>query len=246
MRRRSGDGGAGAPPPVAALNNPKIRSAIYQIGLLAVLLWVFAEFAFNAKANLDARGIASGFGFLDHTAGFGINFTLVPYSETDTYGRVFLIGLLNTLLVAAIGIVLATVLGFLVGIARLSTNWLLARLAGGYVELIRNLPLLFQIMFWYLAVLGTLPSPRQSLALFDSVFLNNRGLTVPTLHMGPGAIAVAAALALGLAATIALRHWAGRRLEQTGREFPLGLVATALVIGPPLAAILVAGMPVAF
>ncbi len=109
--------------------------------------------------------ITSGFGFLDNTAGFGINQTLIPYSESDTYGRVFLVGLLNTLLVAAIGIVLATILGFVVGIARLSPNWLLARLAGGYVELIRNLPLLFQILFWYLAVLGTLPGPRQSIAI---------------------------------------------------------------------------------
>ena len=153
------------------------RSAplVYQLVLLAAVLWFGYEFALNAKANLDAQKITSGFGFLDQTAGFGVNQSLIPYTKSDTYGRVFLVGLLNTLLVAGIGIVLATVLGFVVGIARLSPNWLVARLAGGYVELIRNLPLLFQILFWYLAVLGTLPGPRQSISLFGEVFLNNRG-----------------------------------------------------------------------
>src|SRR5262249_59281741 len=103
--------------------------------------------------------------FLENAAGFGINQTLIPYTEADSYGRVFVVGLLNTLLVAAIGIVLATILGFVVGISRLSSNWLLQRLAGAYVELIRNLPLLFQILFWYLAVLGALPGPRKSVSL---------------------------------------------------------------------------------
>ncbi len=130
-----------------------------------MVLWFGYEFALNAKANLEAQQITSGFGFLDQTAGFGINQSLIAYSETDTYARVFLVGLLNTLLVSVLGIVLATVLGFVIGIARLSPNWLVARLAGGYVELIRNLPLLFQILFWYLAVLGTLPGPRQSVAI---------------------------------------------------------------------------------
>ncbi|HZD63498.1 MAG TPA: ABC transporter permease subunit, partial [Xanthobacteraceae bacterium] len=128
-----------------------MRAAFYQLVLLAAVLWFGYEFALNAKANLEAQKITSGFGFLENTAGFGVNQSLIPYNESDTYGRVFLVGLLNTLLVAGVGIVLATMLGFLIGIARLSPNWLVARLAGGYVELIRNLPLLFQILFWYLA-----------------------------------------------------------------------------------------------
>jgi general L-amino acid transport system permease protein len=152
-------------PQVAFYNNPKVRAVFYQLLLLAAVLWFAWEFALNAKANLDAKRITSGFGFLDNTAGFGVNQTLIPYQESDSYGRVFLVGLLNTLLVSAIGIVLATVIGFIIGIARLSSNWLIARLAGGYVELIRNLPLLFQILFWYLAVLGTLPGPRQSIGI---------------------------------------------------------------------------------
>ena len=156
---------AALPPRVPVYNNPKIRAVFYQLLLLGVVLWLGYAFALNARSNLEAQGITSGFGFLDQTAGFGVNQSLIAYNETDTYRRVFLVGLLNTLLVAAIGIVLATILGFVIGIARLSPNWLVARLGGGYVELIRNLPLLFQILFWYLAVLGTLPGPRQSLGI---------------------------------------------------------------------------------
>ena len=133
--------------------------------VLAAVVWFGVEFAINARANLEAQNLRFGFGFLDDPAGFGISQTLIPYSEQDSYRRVFLVGLLNTLLVSALGIVLATILGFVIGLARLSPNWLLARLAGGYVELIRNLPLLFQILFWYLAVLLALPGPRQSIGL---------------------------------------------------------------------------------
>ncbi len=186
-------------PRVALHNNPKVRAFFYQLVLLAAVLWFGYEFALNAKANLDSQKIASGFGFLDQTAGFGVSQSLIPYSEQDTYRRVFFVGLLNTLLVSGVGIVLATVLGFLIGIARLSPNWLLARLAGGYVELIRNLPLLFQILFWYLAVLGTLPGPRQSLSLFGEVFINNRGILVPRPIFGAGSEFVLAVLLLAIA-----------------------------------------------
>jgi general L-amino acid transport system permease protein len=154
-----------APASVPFYNDPKIRGLVYQVALFVIVLGLGYVFVLNARDNLRAAKIATGFGFLENTAGFGINQTLIPYSEADSYGRVFLVGLLNTLLVAGLGIVLATVLGFLIGIARLSKNWLLQRLAGGYVELIRNLPLLFQILFWYLAVLGAMPGPRQSIGL---------------------------------------------------------------------------------
>src|SRR5262252_992867 len=197
-----------ARPRVAIYNRPRIRAVCYQLLLLAAVLWLGFEFALNAKANLDAQKISSGFGFLDNTAGFGINQSLIPYNESDTYGRVFFVGLLNPLLVAAVGIVLATILGFVVGIARLSRNWLVARLAGGYVELIRNLPLLFQILFWYLAVLGALPAPRQSISLLGEVFLNNRGIIMPAPIAGDGAGWVAVVLVIGVIATIVLRIWA--------------------------------------
>jgi general L-amino acid transport system permease protein len=235
-----------APPRVAIYNRPKIRAVFYQLVLLAAVLWLGYEFALNAKANLDARRITSGFGFLDNTAGFGVNQSLIPYNESDTYGRVFFVGLLNTLLVAGIGIVLATILGFLVGIARLSPNWLLARLAGSYVELIRNLPLLFQILFWYLAVLGTLPGPRQSISLFGEIFLNNRGIIVPAPVAGDGAGAVIAVFALSMIATIALKVWAKHRQIHTGRQLPLLWTSLALVVVPPLVALVVMGFPIGF
>jgi general L-amino acid transport system permease protein len=235
-----------APPRVAIYNRPKIRAVCYQLLLLAAVLWLGFEFALNAKANLHAQKISSGFGFLDNTAGFGINQSLIPYNESDTYGRVFFVGLLNTLLVAAIGIVLATILGFVVGIARLSRNWLVARLAGGYVELIRNLPLLFQILFWYLAVLGTLPGPRQSISLFGEIFLNNRGIILPAPVAGEGAGAVIAVFALSVIAAIALRLWAKRRQIRTGRQFPLFWSSLALVVGPPLVALVAMGFPIGF
>jgi general L-amino acid transport system permease protein len=235
-----------APPRVAIYNRPRIRAVCYQLILLAAVLWLGFEFALNAKANLDAQKIASGFGFLDNTAGFGINQSLIPYNESDNYARVFFVGLLNTLLVAAIGIVLATILGFVVGLARLSPNWLVARLAGGYVELIRNLPLLFQLLFWYLAVLGTLPGPRQSISLFGEIFLNNRGIIVPAPVAGEGTGAVIAVFALSVIATVALRVWAKRRQMRTGRQFPLFWAGLALVVGPPLVVLVAMGFPIGF
>jgi general L-amino acid transport system permease protein len=224
-------------------NNPRIRSAVYQLVLVAALLLLGYEIALNAKANLDARHIASGLGFLNNSAGFGINQTLIPYDETSSYGRVFLVGLLNTVLLAAIGILLATLLGFLVGIGRLSTNWPVARIAGGYVELIRNLPLLFQILFWYLAVLSVLPSPRQSISIFGLMFLSNRGLAVPTLQPTEGMVYVMAAFAFGLLATIAEGVRSRRLRDQTGRQIPLIWRGMALSIGLPLVVFLAAGLP---
>jgi general L-amino acid transport system permease protein len=225
-------GKALAPPRVPFYNNPKIRALFYQLVLLVAVMWAGYEFALNARANLAAQNITGGFGFLDNSAGFGVNQALIPYNESDTYARVFFVGLLNTLLVAGLGIVLATVLGFVIGIARLSPNWLVARLAGGYVELIRNLPLLFQILFWYLGVLGTLPGPRQSI--------------LPAPVVGAGAGWVAAALVLGAVATIALRFWAKRRQDRTGRRFPLLGAGLVLLVGVPLVVLIATDFPVGF
>ena len=149
--------------------------AIVLIAAAALGAWLIG----NTLCNLARRGIASGFGFLDQTAGFDIVFHLVEYSALSTYGRAFLVGLLNTLLVAALGIVFATVIGFAVGVARLSGNWLIARLAGVYIEILRNVPLLLQIFFWYFAVLSAMPHPRESHSLFGLAFLNSRGLYLP-------------------------------------------------------------------
>jgi general L-amino acid transport system permease protein len=231
-------------PQAAFINRPKVRSAVYQLIILAALIGLAVAFTLDAKANLDALGVATGFGFLRHTAGFNVNLALIPYQETDTYGRVFVVGLLNTLLVAGLGVLFATILGFLVGIARLSPNWLLARLAAGYVELIRNLPLLFQILFWYLGVLGTLPGPRQSLSLFGEVFLNNRGVIVPAPVAGENASVVVAAFLLAVVAAIGLGIWARRQRERTGRHFPAFTIGAVLIVGLPLIAFAAAGFPI--
>jgi general L-amino acid transport system permease protein len=244
MRRRSGKDGAAIPPPVAVIYDPRVRSAIYQLALVLALAWLGYQFALNAMANLGARNIASGLGFFHNTAGFGVNLSLIPYGETDTYGRAFLVGLLNTLLVSGIGIVLATLLGFTVGIGRLSSNWLVARIAGGYVEVIRNLPLLFQILFWYLAVLGTLPGPRQSLSIFGTIFINNRGFVVPAFQPTDGFVYVWVALGVGVLATVALGIRARRLRERTGRMIPVMWKGVALVVGLPIAAFVAAGLPI--
>jgi general L-amino acid transport system permease protein len=233
-----------APPPI--YNNPKVRAAFYQLALLAAVIYVgYAVFA-NARDNLGARHIASGFGFFDHTAGFGVNQALIPYSETDTYGRVFFVGLLNTLLVAGVGIVLATVLGFMVGIARLSDNWLLARFAAAYVEVIRNLPLLFQILFWYLAVLGSLPVPRQSISLLGVAFLSNRGIIVPRPIFGTGAGIIVGSLVMAVAVALVVHVVAERRRPAAGRKSPNLWVRVGLIAIPPLVAVAVWGFPITF
>ncbi len=201
----------------------------------------------NAANNLARAHIASGFRFWDNTAGFDISQTLIAYSaSTSTFGRAFWVGLLNTLLVAGVGIVLATAIGFVVGIARLSRNWLVARLAGGYVELIRNIPLLLQLLFWYNAVLKALPELRDSIALPGGGFLNNRGLFLPRPDFEPGFGAVLVVLLIGLTIAFALHVWARRRQERTGtRPHTVGWML-ALVFGLPLAIFALVGFPLRF
>src|ERR1700747_1612924 len=181
---------------------------VVQILFVAVLAWIAYEIVANARAHLQAQRITAGFGFLANTAGFDVSQNLIPYSGSDTYTRVFLVGLLNTLLVSVIGIFFATIIGFLVALGRLSPNWLLSRISGGYVELIRNLPLLFQILFWYLAVLAALPSPRQSISLCGSIFLNNRGLIIPRPIAEPGLDAFAVAVVIAIVASLVLHAYA--------------------------------------
>src|ERR1700761_4943301 len=184
----------------------------FQILFVAVLIWIGYEIVANARANLQAQRITSGFGFLDSTAGFDVSQNLIPYSGSDSYTRVFFVGLLNTLLVAVIGIFFATVIGFIVALGRLSPNWLLSRISGGYVELIRNLPLLFQILFWYLAVLAALPNPRQSISVFSSFFLSNRGLVIPRPIAEAGFLPFVVAVAIAIVVAIVLRSYARRQL----------------------------------
>ncbi|HZH51569.1 MAG TPA: amino acid ABC transporter permease [Microvirga sp.] len=226
-----------SPPKKSFLYDPKVRGVFYQALLVAVVAYLFYMAATNAIENLQRAKIASGFGFLDVTAGFDISQTLFQFSAAgSTYGEAFLIGLLNTLLVSAIGIVFATILGFTVGIARLSRNWVVAKVAMVYVEVLRNIPLLVQLLFWYIAVLGSLPHPRDSYDFGAGFYLNARGLFMPKPLYASDAWVIGAALLAGIVGTIVYRRWARRQQEQTGQQYPVGLVTLGLVIGLPAVA----------
>jgi general L-amino acid transport system permease protein len=219
---------------------------VLQILFVAALAWIAYEIVGNARANLQAQRITSGFGFLFNTAGFDVSQSLISYSGSDTYTRVFLVGLLNTLLVSVIGIFFATIIGFLVALGRLSPNWLLSRISGGYVELIRNLPLLFQILFWYLAVLAALPNPRQSIAVLGSFFLSNRGLVIPKPVGEPGFEPFVFAVLIAIVAALVLWRYARWQLFQHGKLIKTWPYVLGLLVGLPLVTALIFGAPVKF
>ena len=236
-----------APARAAFYNDPRVRSIAYQFALCAAVALLVYGAVTNAIDHLQRAHIASGFHFWDQTAGFDISQTLIEYSaQGSSYGRAFWVGLLNTLLVASLGIVFATVLGFTVGIARLSKNWLLSKAATGYVETIRNIPLLLQLLFWYNAVLKALPEIRDSLKIDGAIYLNNRGLYLPKPIPEAGFGFVEIAFVAGAIAAIAFHWWARRRQERTGRQAPVFLVSLGLVIGLPCAVLVLSGMPIHF
>ncbi|HYE50138.1 MAG TPA: amino acid ABC transporter permease [Azospirillaceae bacterium] len=224
-----------------SLNDPGVRAVAYQILVAALVglgVWYLAS---NTMENLARQSIGSGFGFLEREAGFQIGETPVAYTATDTYARAFLVGLLNTLKVAVIGIVLATVLGTVVGVARLSTNWLVAKLAAGYVEVVRNVPLLLQLFLWYGALTEGLPGPRQAFNPVPGVFLSNRGLKIPGPADDPAWGALLVAFLVGAAAAFGFAAWARRRHLATGVRPPVGRVSAGLLLGLPLLTLLAFG-----
>jgi general L-amino acid transport system permease protein len=225
----------------------RIRNVALQASLILVIGGLAAAAIYNAAQNLAHANIAHGFGFWNNTAGFDISQTLIDYSSsTSTFGRAFWVGLLNTLLVSGLGIVFATILGFIIGLARLSQNWLVARLAGGYVELIRNVPLLLQILFWYNAVLKALPELRGSVELPFGGYLNNRGLFLPRPEFGPGFDAVFIAFLAGIVAAAFLRVWARRRQERTGTQVRIAWLALGAIVGLPLLVFMLVRFPLSF
>jgi general L-amino acid transport system permease protein len=227
-------------------NNESFRGLVIQAAFLAAVLGLTVFLVITTLANMESRGINAGFGFLARESGFAIIQTLIDYSASSSYARVFAVGLLNTLLVSFLGILIATLLGFLIGIARLSSNWLIARLASVYIEIFRNIPLLLQILFWYNAVLAALPKPRESHILAGSVFLNQRGLYLPEPLPEPGFGFVPVLLALAAVFTYLLARWAHRRQELTGRPFPTARFAILLLVGLPAAAFFLTGMPLSW
>lgn len=227
-------------------SDPVLRSIVWQIlivGIVVALVWYLVS---NTNHNLAARRIATGFGFLYRTASIPIGESLIPYNPTvNTYGHALLIGVLNTLKVAVVGIVLATVLGTLIGVGRLSKNWLLARLAAIYVETLRDLPVLLQLLFWY-GLLQSLPAPRQSLRIGNAVFLSNRGIKLPELIWAPGLTWAAVALVAGLIGTAAWSRAATRRQEATGVRPRTWPVTVALLVALPVAVWAAFGAPFAW
>ena len=229
---------------IRLLAGSDLRSGLLQALLAAAVMGAAWSLYNIAAQNLSELGIASGFGFLGREAGFAIGeTTLLSYTAADTYLRALAVGVFNTVRVSALGIVIATLLGTLIGLARLSRNWLLSRLAAGYVELMRNVPLLVQLFFWYVLITDNLPGPRQALEPLPGVYLSNRGIALPVLHMQPAYAWMAGALGAGALAAWLLARWATRRQARTGKTFSTLAAGVALVLGPPVAVFLAAGAP---
>jgi general L-amino acid transport system permease protein len=238
------------PPPRPPINlrdlwhSASFRAIALQALVIVVVIGAAAFMIDNAMVALARRGIATGFGFLTREAGFPIGEGLIPFESEDTYLRAYAVAILNTLKVSALAIVLATLIGMLVGIARLSDNWILARLAAAYVELFRNTPQLVQIVFWY-TVVTLLPHPRQAWNPFGDVFLSKRGLALPWPESHPAWWWTIAAFAatLGLAVWLGRRAARRRRLGKTARPALPWLIA--LVVAAPIATWWIAGAPAA-
>lgn len=225
--------------------DPDKRAILYQAAALGIVLLVGYYLFSNTLANLERQNIATGFGFMNEEAGFEIGESPMSYSAADSYARALLVGVLNTLKVSFVGIVLTVVLGTLVGIARLSTNWLLSRMAAIYIEVLQDIPVLLQLFFWYAVFYEILPSPRQALKPMAGMFLTNRGLVFAIPESHPTHAWMLAALAAAGLAIWAIRVWARKRQARTGKIFPIFPVSIALLLGLPALTWLVGGAPTA-
>ncbi|ADZ93336.1 amino acid ABC transporter permease [Marinomonas mediterranea] len=227
------------------LNDAGNRALIFQAVLLAVVVFVGYYLFSNLQANLETRGISTGFSFLNEPAGFPVLIHLIEYTEADTYGRAFAVALINTFVISLLGIILATVIGVIMGLARLSNNWLVARLATVYIETLRNIPLLLQMFFWYFAVLAAMPHPRNSI-VFGDFFINKRGIYSPNPQFQDGSGFVLAAFLLSIVGAFFIVRWAKARQKATGNWFPAYWASFGTIIGVTLLAFVVTGFPVEF
>ncbi len=238
----------GAPPPGGvsiSLSDPTFRAIVYQILVVGAVVLVGWFLISNTLDNLARRSIATGYDFLGREAAFGIGESLIDYSPKDTYGRAFLVGVLNTLKVSVIGIILATIIGTVIGVARLSSNWLIAKLASTYVEIVRNIPPLLQLFFWYALVSDGLPAVRQALNPIPGVYLSQRGLRVPVPLADPVWAEMGIALLVGIVAAWGMSRWARARQARTGQPFPAGWAGLGLILGLPFLTWIAGGAPVA-
>jgi general L-amino acid transport system permease protein len=228
---------------VAFLYDPRIRSILYQLGVLAMVGLLGYYLISNTHANLERQAIATGFGFLQKEAAFEIGESLISYSAADRYARALMVGVLNTLLVSFIGVILTVILGTFIGVARLSANWLVSRMAAVYIEVFQDIPILLQLFFWYAFFYEVLPMPRQALSLFTGVFLSNRGLVFAVPESHPAHIYMAIAFVAGCLSVYFLRRWARKRQADTGMTFPVFSVSVGILILLPLLAWLAGGAP---
>lgn len=224
-------------------NDPKYRALFFQIVLMSGLGYFFYAVVQNTLGNMETSGISTGFAFMSEKSGFDILQSLIHYDSDSTYGRTFVVGLLNTVLITVLGIICATVLGFIIGIARLSPNWLISKIATVYIEVFRNIPLLIQIFFWYFVVLRAMPSARDSMSLFDSFFLNVRGLYIPGPVGEAGFNLTIITFLIGIIGAFLLSKWAQKRQAATGQQFPRFWAALAVIFLPALVIFLVTGSP---
>jgi general L-amino acid transport system permease protein len=226
--------------------SPKFRGITSQVVVLLLLAWGLYELVMNTQANLERQNQNFGYDFFGKSSGFDLSTSLIPFTSTSTYGRAIVAGFLNTLMVSVLGIIFATILGFIIGVMRLSKNWLVSRTAYVYVEIIRNIPLVLHLLIWYALVLKPLPGPKQAVNFFDSVFLSNRGLIMPHPQFGPGAWLAALFFALALVASYLLIRWARLRQEKTGERFPSWWIAILGTVASPFVGLVIAGWPLTF
>jgi general L-amino acid transport system permease protein len=225
-----------------AWSDKRVRGILWQVVVVGLVAGLVFWLWHNTVRNLEARHIATGFGFLWREAGMPIADTLISYRPSDNYLRALIVGVLNTLRVAVVGIVLATVIGTAIGIARLSRNWLLAKVSAVYVEMIRDVPLLLQLLFWYVVLQG-LPAARQALNPLAGVYLSNRGLLVPTIEWMPAHGWVLLAFATGIAGTLAYRRLARARQMADGKPRRVWPAAVLLIVGLPVGVSMLLGVP---
>jgi general L-amino acid transport system permease protein len=224
-------------------HDPRVRGIFWQVVMVAGVALVGWYLVSNTLTNLERQNIASGFGFLEREAGFAISESPIGYAADNTYARAFVVGILNTFKVAVLGILFATILGTIIGVARLSSNWLVAKLSSAYVEVTRNIPLLLQLFIWYGFITVSLPHPREAANPLPGVFFSNRGAKMPVPEAAPGWTFALIALGLAVVAVIVLSRWAKTRQEQTGQQFPIWKVGPALIVGLPFVAWLIGGAP---
>jgi len=233
------------PEKVPFFNDPAKRSIVFQLGIMLILVFLGYYLIANTMHNLERQAIATGLGFLEKESSFEIGESLISYSAADTYARALIVGFLNTLIVSFIGIILTVILGTFIGVARLSTNWLVSRLAVIYIEVFQNIPVLLQLFFWYAFFYEILPSPQQALSPVTGIFLSNRGMVFAVPQSHPAYKYIVLAFLAGCVLVYLLRRWARKRQETTGKLFPVLRVCAGILLGLPMITWLLAGAPLA-